>query len=201
MIRYITKIACLLLFCFTCTLEGKAQDMDFLIPDAAIIQHAGSIGYFSAGVGYEIFKNKRGKLDFHYGYVPASKGGELHTLAVKFAYKPFEFELNKWIKLFPFNPGLFFSYTFHGDLLFKFNSSQYPAGYYYWSTALRPHLSVSNEIEFDLDKFEKKIGIEKLGVFTEFNTNDYYLINYVQNTSTISITDIFMLGVGMRLIF
>lgn len=179
----------------------KAQNMDFLIPDAAIIQHAGSIGYFSVGAGYEIFKNKRGNLDFHYGYVPASKGGELHTLAVKFAYKTIEVELNDFIKLFPLNPGLFLSYTFHDELLLKFSSSQYPVGYYYWSTAIRPHLSVSNEVEFDLDKFKKNFGIERISVFTEFNTNDYYLINYVQNTSTISLTDIFMLGIGVRLIF
>src|SRR5690554_2762197 len=175
-----------------------AQKLKFLIPDAAIVQYAGSIGYFSIGAGYEVFKNKRGIIDFNYGYVPASKGGELHIITAKFAYKPFEIELNDWVKFYPFNPGLFFSYTFHEDLPFKFASSQYPSGYYYWSPALRPHLSFTNEIELSMVKLWKDSKIKKISFYTEFNTNDYYLTNYIQNISSLSPFDAFQLGVGVR---
>jgi len=182
-------------------IKATAQDLKSLIPDAAIVQYAGSIGYFSVGAGYEIFKNKRGNIDFHYGYVPASKGGELHSLTAKFAYKPFEINLKNWGKIYPFNPGVFFSYTFHKDLPFKFNSSQYPSGYYYWSSALRPHISISNEIEFFTDKIWKNSGIKRISIYSEFNSNDYYLINYFQNLKAVSLSNIFQLGIGVRLKF
>lgn len=181
--------------------KSSAQKLKFLIPEAAITQYAGSIGYFSVGAGYEIFKNKRGYLDFNYGYVPASKGGELHTATIKLAYKPFEIKLSDWGKLYPFNPGFFLSYTFHDDLSFKFHSSEYPKGYYYWSPALRPHLSVSNEIEFSMYEIWDGLGIKKIGIYTEFNTNDFYIVNYLQNLSSLSLTDAFQLGFGIRLKF
>jgi hypothetical protein len=55
-----------------------ANAQKFLVPDEAILQYAGSIGYLSVGGGYKLFKNERGNLDFLYGYVPASAGGRLH---------------------------------------------------------------------------------------------------------------------------
>jgi hypothetical protein len=189
------------LFFFLGTQKSSAQKLKFLIPDAAIAQFAGSIGYFSIGAGYEIFKSKRGYLDFNYGYVPASKGGELHAITVKAAYKTFEIELGNWGKLYPFNPGIFLSYTFHEDLSFKFNPSQYPQGYYDWLPALRPHLSISNELEFSMAEIPHNLGIKKVGLYTEFNTNDFYIVNYFQNVSALSLTDIFQLGVGIRLKF
>src|SRR5690606_8353536 len=178
-----------------------AQKLKFLIPDEAIAQYAGSIGYFSIGAGYEIFKNKKGYLDVNYGYVPASKGGELHALTVKLAYKPFEIKLSDWGKLYPLNPGFFLSYTFHKDLDFLYKSDDYPPGYYYWSPAIRPHLSFSNELELSMTQFWDQLGINKIGVYTEFNTNDFYIVNYFQNPSTLSLSDVFQLGIGVRLKF
>jgi hypothetical protein len=197
--KYLFKTLFIFLFLFAGTMKISAQDLKFLIPDDAIVQYAGSIGYFSVGAGYDIFKNKKGNIDFHYGYVPASKGGELHIVTAKFAYKPFEIKLDDWGTFYPFNPGVFFTYTFHNDLPFKFHSNQYPSGYYYWSSALRPHLSFTNEIELSTAKVWKDSKIKKIGIYTEFNTNDYYLINYIQNTSTLSLFDAFQLGIGIRL--
>lgn len=195
------RISSIILFLVLGTLTSSAQKLKFLIPDAGIAQYGGSIGYFSVGAGYEIFKNKRGYLDLNYGYVPASKGGELHAVTIKLAYKPFEIKLSDWAKLYPFNPGFFLSYTFQEDLAFKFHSSEYPRGYYYWSPALRPHLSVSNEIELSMPEIWDGLGINKIGIYTEFNTNDFYIVNYFQNVSSLSLADVFQLGIGIRLKF
>ncbi|WP_400261519.1 hypothetical protein ACFX5U_16785 [Sphingobacterium sp. SG20118] len=199
--RYLSKLVALCILTFGLVGKGVAQRMNFLIPDAIIVQYAGSIGYGSLGFGYEIFKNKRGYIDLNYGYVPASKGGELHTLTAKFAYKPIEIKMKEWGKLYPFNPGVFLSYSFHEDLPFKFHSSQYPSGYYYWSPALRPHLSFSNEIELNMERIWSGTGIKKVGIYSEFNTNDYYIINYFQNIKALSLADVFQLGVGIRFKF
>ncbi|RZK82587.1 MAG: hypothetical protein EOO92_01220 [Pedobacter sp.] len=170
----------------------------FLIPDDAIVQYAGSIGYISIGAGYEIFGNKRGNIDLNYGYVPKSKGGELHMFTAKFAYKPFVIKIKDWAVIYPFNPGVFVTYTVDDALSFNFPTDVYPKGYYYWSEAVRPHLYFSNEFRLTKSSMLDKTGLKALSIYSEFNTNDYYLVNFFQNTSTIPITDIFKLGIGIR---
>lgn len=188
----------ILVFIFN-SLGADAQK--FLIPDEAIVQHAGSIGYFSVGAGYKLFKNERGNLDLLYGYVPASKGGKLHIVTAKFAYKPFVVRLNKIGTLYPFNPGAFFTYTAHKDLQLKFSGDNWPKGYYFWSEAIRPHLSFTNEIEFTKPRFVKAAGLKSLSLYSEFNSNEWYLVNYFQNAPEVSAKDVFKLGLGMRLRF
>lgn len=190
-----------LLFLIGSGIKANAQKLKFLIPDEAIVQYAGSIGYFSVGAGYEIFGNKRGNLAFHYGYVPENKGGELNIATVKLSYKPWVVKLKEWGTLYPFNPGFFASYTFHKDLSLFFPSGQYPNDYYYWSEAIRPHLSFSTELELKLPKALTNVGVRALGLYIETNTNDFYLINYLQNMKTLTIDDIFQLGLGLRVKF
>ena len=192
--RTLTVIASMVL----ANTQSYAQKFKFLVPDVAILQHAGSTGYINVGAGYTLFKNNRGSLDITYGYVPESKGGELHIAALKFAYRPFEIKVKDWATIYPLNPGVFLSYTFDYALSFNFNTVQYEKGYYYWSEAARPHLSFSNEIEFNAKKILGDSKIKKLALYTEFNTNDYYLVNYFQNAKTIGLDEIFMLGIGVK---
>lgn len=198
---YIFKFRLVLVLLLVASASASAQNLKFLIPDGAELQYAGSIGYFSGGVSYDLFSNKRGNIDLMYGFVPGSKGGVLHIATAKFAYKPWSIKVKDWGKVYPFNPGAFLTYTFHKDLSFKFPGGQYSHDYYYWSEALRPHLSFSSEIEINADKLTKKAGIKAVGLYVEMNTNDYYLINYLQNTSALTIDDIFQIGIGMRVKF
>ncbi|MHA4895939.1 hypothetical protein ACXZ1K_14400 [Pedobacter sp. PWIIR3] len=179
----------------------KSSAQKFLIPDEAIVQYAGSIGYLSVGAGYDIFGNKQGNINLNYGFVPRSKGGSLHMLTAKFAYKPFVIRIKDWAKIYPFNPGVFITYTFNKNLSFNFPTDNYPKGYYYWSEAARPHLSFSNEFELNRGKLLQKTGLKQVSIYSEFNTNDFYLVNYFQNTTALSLTDIFKLGIGLRIKF
>lgn len=199
MSAYIFKIPVILLPFLIWSNITYAQK--FLIPDEVIIQHAGSIGYFSVGAGYKLFKNERGNLDLLYGYVPASKGGELHMVTAKFSYKAFIIPIKKVGILYPFNPGAFFTYTGHPDLQLKFSKDNWPKGYYYWSEAIRPHLSFSNELEFTELKIIKEAGLKSVSIYSEFNTNEWYLVNYFQNVPEVSVTDVFKIGIGLRLRF
>lgn len=201
MSAYIFRFQLLVVLFVVTNRNVSAQDLKFLIPDGAELQYAGSIGYVSGGVSYDLFPNKRGNVDLMYGFVPGSKGGVLHITTAKFAYKPWSIMIKDWGKIYPFNPGAFLTYTFHKDLSLKFPSGQYSHDYYYWSEALRPHLSFSSEIEISADKLMKEAGIKAIGLYVEMNTNDYYLINYLQNTSALKIDDIFQLGIGMRVKF
>lgn len=194
-----------LIFCVMCLLAEylpvKAQFPEVLIPDEVIVQHAGSIGYFSAGAGYRLFKNRRGNLDLDFGYVPQNKGGSLFIVSPKFAYRAVEVRLKKNIKFYPLNPGLFASYTFGKDLSFWWDKKQYPKGYYWWSEALRLHVSLSSEISIASGKFLEKCGIKSLSFYSELNTNELYLLSYLENDSGLSLTDIVKLGLGLRLAF
>lgn len=178
-----------------------AQGFKPLIPQVATVQFAGSIGFISVGAGYELFNNKRGNLDFTYGYVPASKGGRLHIISTKFAYQPFEIKIRNFAKVYPINPGVFISYTVNKDLPIKFSGSQYQNGYYWWSPALRPHLSFRSEIEFNMKQDWNKSEIKSISIYSEVNTNDYYAINYIHNSKSLSIGDIFQAGLGLRIKF
>lgn len=178
------------------SITGTAQK--FLIPDAAIVQYAGSIGYVSVGAGYELFGNGRGNMDVNYGYVPKSKGGDLHIFSAKFAYRPFVIRIKDWATIYPINPGVFISYTTNDELSFNFPTDNYPKGYYYWSEAVRPHLSFSNEFKLHHKKLLDKSGLKALSIYSEFNTNDYYLVNIFQNAKTLPVGDIFKLGIGLR---
>ncbi len=198
---YFFKAQLVLLLLVSTGLKSRAQGVRSLIPDHAIVQFAGSIGYFSGGIGYDLFKNERGNLDFNYGFVPGSKGGVLNIATVKFAYRPWAIKVGDWAKIYPVNPGLFVTYTFHDELSYKFSLDQYPKNYYYWSEAIRPHLSVSNEIELNAQKILRGTKIKAVSIYSEFNTNDYYVINYFQNMSALHVADIFQLGIGLRIKF
>jgi len=196
----IKSIAFLILL-LTVQTKVFAQKLNFLIPNGAIVQHAGSIGYLSGGVSYDLFKNKRGSFDVMYGFVPESKGGSFSTLTTKLAYRPFEIKVNDWMVIYPINPGGFFSYTIQKDLDLTWDKGQYPKGYYYWSEALRAHVSLGTELTFNITKLLKSGKPQALTLFYEVNTNDMYLVNFFQNLQALPVTEIFKAGVGIKASF
>jgi len=177
------------------------QKKHTLLPDGVILQHAGSIGYFSIGASYDIFKNKRGNIDVLYGYVPGNKGGELNILTAKFAYRPFQIHIRDAVTIYPVNPGAFFSYTLDEDLSFQFDPDQYGKSYYGWSEALRSHISFSQEVVINSRKFLGDKSVKGVVVYSEFNASDLYLVSWVLNPKSLDISDIFQLGVGVKVKF
>ncbi|OAQ39946.1 hypothetical protein A5893_09675 [Pedobacter psychrophilus] len=184
-----------------CGFFSKAQKLKFLIPDGAVVQHAGSIGYFSGGVSYDLFKSKKGSLDITYGYLPENKGGAFSTISTKFIYRPLKIKANDWLTIYPINPATFISYTVNKDFDLTWDRGQYSKGYYYWSEALRIHLAFGSELKFNTNKLIQSKKINALSLYYEINTNDVYIINYVQNKSYLNITDIFKAGIGLRAYF
>ncbi|NEU07934.1 hypothetical protein GZH53_06380 [Flavihumibacter sp. R14] len=195
--KYIATVFCIIAF----SLAASGQKLRFLIPDGAIVQHAGSIGYFSAGIDYDLFKNRKGSLDIMYGMQPHSKGGGFSTLSTKFAIRPFEITAAPWLIIHPVNPGAFLSYTFDDDLSLVHDRDQYIKGYYPLSEALRIHLSFSSEFKFNTSTLLKSGKLKSATLYYEVNTNDIYLTNYVQNTKGLSVTDIFKAGIGIKASF
>lgn len=161
------------------------------------MQYGGSIGYLSGGLGYHFFKEKVA-TSLHYGYVPESKGGALNILTTKFEYKPFKIKIGNSLIFHPINPGTFLSYTLGRNFDKKFDPNQYPDGYYWWSTAMKIHLSFGTELKILGDRSSK---IKSVSLYAETNTNDLYAISWFENRTTTPINRIFFMGYGLRIYF
>ena len=193
----ITKWLFLVFLAGICT---SSQAQKFLTPDDVTLQYGGSIGYLNLSAGYKILKEK-GSLNFGYGFVPKSKGGRLHMATAKIAYRPFNIPIKDWAVIRPLNPGFFITYDFGGDFTHKRDESQFSKGYYWWNSAIRPHLSFSNEISLNSRKALPDSKIKNVTLYSEFNTNDLYVVSWVVNRKTISPGDIFKLGLGVKVHF
>ncbi|RYG10348.1 MAG: hypothetical protein EOO07_22305, partial [Chitinophagaceae bacterium] len=147
-------------------LFGQSRLVRELTPDFVNLQYGGSIGYVSGGIGYFFFNHKT-TASVNYGFVPASKGGELNILTTKFDYKPFNIKLGKEVTWQPINPVFFVSYTLGRDFDKKFDPDQYPEGYYWWSTALKGHLGISTELKL---LGNGKATIKAVSLYAETNT-------------------------------
>lgn len=180
--------------------RSEAQILKSLVPDNAVLQYGGSIGYGSIGGGYDLFKGK-GNLDLIYGFVPKSKGGTLHIATAKFAYRPLKINVKKVAAVYPLNPGVFLSYHAGKQFNLTWDEEQYPDGYYWWSPALRTHLSLSSELRLNTRQLFHDPGIKQVGLYYELNTNDLYAASWFQNRKTMSFYDIVKSGFGIRIYF
>ncbi|SFG88523.1 hypothetical protein [Pedobacter insulae] len=184
---------------FAYPLPGFAQRsfLERIQPDQVNLQYAGSIGYFSGGVGYHFFKEKT-TLSFHYGYVPEDKGGWMSIFTAKFEYKPFAIKIKDKFIIHPINPVFFPSYTSGDNFDYQFSTHKYRKGYYFWSSALRLHLGAGTEVKIlnNHSSFFKSAS-----VYAEANTNDLYAISWFQNRTSTPFYAMFKMGYGVRLNF
>ena len=183
---------------------AKAQDTTkrhWLVPSSVVIQHAGSIGYFSVSAGYYLNKSHNMSLDLGYGYVPAKFGGDLNIVSGKFIWRPFSFDVKDWGSIRPFNPGFMLSYHAGSDFDSSWDDDEYPEGYYWWSTAIRPHILFGTEIVLNAKKIFPKTKLKSLTLYSEFNTNELYAVSYFQNRHDLTLRKIFKLGLGARIAF
>lgn len=168
-----------------------------LRPDQVNLQYAGSIGYFSGGIGYNLW-NEKTVLSAHYGYVPKNKGGWMSIFTAKFEYKPFEIKVKNKFIIHPINPVFFPSYTSGDNFDYQFKTSQYREGYYFWSSALRLHLGAGSEVKI---LNNKTAAFKSVSFYVEANTNDLYAISWFENRTTTPFYAMFKLGYGLRLNF
>lgn len=159
-------------------------------------QYAGSIGFFSVGGGLSNKKNNM-EHDLLYGYLPWYYGGESHKVSYKFSLQPFNVKLTKRLDWKVFNPGAFLSYNVAKSFGVSHDQSIYPKGYYWWSPALRVHVSFSTALYI---KMNEESG-SKVMLYLETNSNDRYLTSYFENVNAISFWDIWYFGIGGKYVF
>jgi opacity protein-like surface antigen len=190
------KLNSLFLVSFFCLASNVifAQRSNVLIPDFAVAQYAGSIGYASIGFGYSV--SEKSRLSLHYGKVPACKGGPLDIIAAKFFCSPYTLSPSATILIKPVDLGFMVTYHF-GDNFYTLWLDRYPDGYYWWSSSTRFHLALESAVTYLLpNSFFKSIT-----GYVEFNTNDLYMVSFVLNHKTIGFLDIVKAGAGVRIKF
>jgi hypothetical protein len=174
--------------------ESKVSPRKWYVPDFAVAQYAGSIGFLSAGAGYDIFKGK-GHIDLLVGYVPQFTGSKsLETLTLKFTAAPLKISVNQHVTVYPLTTGIYFCYTpgkeFSSDL-----PSWYPEGYYWWSEAIRANIFLGGKIKIASSRFKAGSFISP---YYEVGTNEIKLVSYAQNASSLSFWKILHAGIGVR---
>lgn len=165
------------------------------IPDFLVAQYAGSIGYESIGIGYDL--NKKSRASIHYGYVPKNKGGVLNIITGKYSHSPVTIQPSAKYFIQPINVGGMVTYHLGEDFYFRWPSDRYPKGYYWWSPALRIHATIESAITFQINDSP----IKSITGYVEFNMNDLYFISYLQNIESLTLFDIVKTGVGVRIKF
>lgn len=192
------KILLLSIF-LSCLFSAYSQSKkDYrLVPDFAVVQYAGSIGYVSAGVGYDVLKSNA-RFSAHFGTVPANRGGKLNVISAKLIFIPATLTIWNRVKLNPVDIGVMGSYNYGDNFETSWPEGVHPRGYYWWNPAFRAHVAMESSVTY---QFKKGHSLRSITGYVEFNTNELYFITFLQNTSTIGLWDIVKLGIGGRVRF
>jgi hypothetical protein len=177
--------------------QAFCQERHWSHPDHLVLQYGGSIGYFSGGAGYDVFKN-RARASVHYGYVPEGLGGNLNIFSGKLIFIPRSWQLSEKVKINPFDVGLMVSYHAGSDFRSTWPEHRYPPNYYWWQTSFRFHLNVESSIT---TKIRDHTVFKSVTGYIEFNSNELYMVTYFQNRHALSPADIIKLGAGARFHF
>ncbi|MEA3505682.1 MAG: hypothetical protein U9R32_10885 [Bacteroidota bacterium] len=162
-------------------------------PDHYKLQFSGGTAFLSAGVGYSLFKEH---LDItgYYGYVPKSVSlDDLHSFTLRFTVKTIHCNITENTEIMPLNIGMLMHHTFGNEYWVKL-PDHYPKDYYWWSPGRNFGVFFGGEIRTKIKK--ENAFIDKVGVYYGVGTGILYITSAFGN-STIDITDILRLGVGI----
>lgn len=183
--RHIISII-LLLCVFVAGVQAQAEKKKTgIAPHYAKLQFAGSIGFLSAGVGYE-FAKKKLQADVYYGYVPEKIGGiNIHSVTGKLTWLPLSLN-RKNTTYHLLTTGFLVNYAFGK----QYDFSEEAFEYYGFPTAAHVGLFVGGGITHN-----------KLGLYYELGSTDRDIVSYVNNTKGIRFHEIINIGIGAKFSF
>ncbi len=187
-------------------LAGKCEDRDrkgfwsSIIPRTVVVQYAGNIGAVSAGAEWSYGKNGRWGTSLLFGYLPkhhsdCAKG----TVTLKQRFTPFNIRVKENIDFRPLECGIFFNTIMNGEFWIA-EPDKYPKGYYGFATRVRSNIFIGQRFDFLLPA-KYKCNIKSLSVYYELSTSDFHICSYFPNYKYLDLSDLFCLGVGMKMNF
>jgi len=174
-------------------INGQDVNLRWLLPDHYKIQFAGGIGFLSAGLGYDFFK-ERVDISYFYGYVPEQFAhNELHSVSLQLSGKPFKLDINSKFDYYPLNIGIFLHHTF-GEEYYITLPDYYPEDYYWWYPGRTGGFFLEGQFDYQYKDSDKNFS--KVGFYYRIVTRGVYLTSKISNSS-IPLEDIFSLGLGV----
>lgn len=181
------------------TAERIMSKWSRLTPRYAKIQFAGSMGFLSAGTGWDYGKNRQWETDVLFGFVPKYSTEYVKaTVTVKQNFIPWSVKTTDRIIFKPFSTGLYVN-TIIGEEFWRAEPSKYPNGYYDFSTKLRLNVFVGQSWEYRFAP-SMKVFCKSITFFYEFSTNELYLIGSASN-KYLKLKDIVGLSLGAKFQF
>lgn len=171
--------------------EGWAR----IIPTHLKAQYAGSMGFLSAGFGWDYGKKCRWESDILFGYLPQFEGERGYaTFTLKQNYIPWSLYASDQFSFEPLYGGLYLN-TIFGDEFWGQAPDRYPSGYYWFSTRLRIHLFAGCSATWHP---RGEGWLRGLSLFFEVNTSDLYIVRKVGD-HYLKPSDIIGFSLGVKL--
>lgn len=151
-----------------------------MIPTHAKIQYAGNMGFLSFGTGWDYGKNNQWETDVFLGFIPKYDSDHAKvTFTLKQNFLPWRIEISPTLTLLPFTCGLYFNTVFGEEFWVK-EPERYPEGYYGFSSKIRTHIYVGQQIAIDIAPNKRRFA-KSMAFFYELSTCDLYLVSAVTN--------------------
>jgi hypothetical protein len=184
------------LVCLT-AFSYSASAQDKLLPDFGIVQFSGSLGQYSTGLGYNIFKS-RTRVSAHYGVVYENSHRRFQVVSTKFFYRPLTMTVWHRVKFSPADIGVITSYVFGNADPSEAITEQDKLKNEWWKPGIEAHVALENSVTYE---FKKGQRFKSITGYLEVNTNEAYFVNFIRNTRYTSLWDILKFGTGVRLAF
>ena len=194
------KGRCLLILMLTLLLVprsiGQESDSDHVkkwySPDYVKVQFAGNIGLFSAGVGYNVFKDFMA-TELLYGYVPesVSEAEKIHVFTLKNTIPVYS---RTWDEIqASLITGFTFTYETGNNSELKF-PDRFPDGYYFTNAF---HVTLFGGVNVHR-KFEQSRRFRGVDFYIEWGAVETYLW-YAITSKEVNLKDAFSTALGINL--
>lgn len=175
--------------------NGIRRKWNGLFPKQTKLQYAGSMGMFSASLGWYYGKKKQWETDVFLGYIPPDQRLDGHvTFTLKQTFTPWRVELNERLFLEPLTSGLYINKIF-GEYFWSDLPEKYPKNYYFWALDTRFNIFLGQALSLRMNDYVE--SGKSFAFFYELSTNDLYVISAIGN-KTVTVKNIIGLSVGLR---
>lgn len=169
-----------------------------LIPTQFVVQNAGNMGAFSAGVGWNYGKRKQWETDLLIGLIPKHHSTRVKTtMTLKENYLPWSIDLKHGWSIEPLQASVYLNTVF-GHEFWKSQPDRYPDKYYeFMSTKFRLNVAVGQRLTLQIPSARRRAA-KSISLFYEVSTCDLYMRSkFIDHT--VPWKDMLGLSIGLKL--
>lgn len=168
-----------------------------LIPQYVKMQYAGSIGLFSIGTGWDYGKHNRWETEMLFGFLPKYEDESAKiTFTLRQSFIPWTLPIrNTHWSIEPLTCGLFVNTVFD-NRFWMHEPGRYPNGYYNFSTKMRFHIFLGQQITFDLSRIHRAYH-RAISFYYQISTCDLYVAS-AWNNGYLHPSDYLSLAFGIK---